>query len=95
MLKEMKNGLLVQFKILPNSSKNEIIKTDDGIKIKITAQPIDGKANKALVEFLAREFKMPKSSIEILKGLSTKEKKVFFKSTNELTLSLIKEKFKD
>ena len=79
MIKETKDGLIVQFKISPNSSKNEIIKTDDGIKIKITAQPIDGKANKALVEYLSKEFKIPKTYIEIVKGTTNKEKTVLFK----------------
>jgi len=94
MIKETKDGLIVQFKISPNSSKNEIIKTDDGIKIKITAQPIDGKANKALVEYLSKEFKIPKTYIEIVKGTTNKEKTVLFK-TNELEkVNFIKAKFK-
>ena len=93
MIKETKDGLIVQFKISPNSSKNEIIKTDDGIKIKITAQPIDGKANKALVEYLSKEFKIPKTYIEIVKGTTNKEKTVLFK-TNELEkVNFIKAKF--
>ena len=50
MLKETKDGQVLQLRISPNASKNEIIKTTDGIKVKITAQPIDGKANKALIE---------------------------------------------
>lgn len=74
MYKETDNGILISFKISPNASKNEIIKTDEGIKIKITAQPIDNKANKALVEFLSKQFKIPKTSIEIVKGHTSKEK---------------------
>ena len=76
MIKQNKDGLMVTFKIVPNSSKNEIIKTDDTIKIKITAQPVDGKANKALIEFLSKQFKIPKTSIEILRGETSKEKTI-------------------
>ena len=93
MIKEVKDGLIVQFKISPNSSKNEIIKTEDGIKVKITAQPIDGKANKALVEYLSKEFKVPKTSIEIVKGTTNKEKTVLFKVVDAKKVNFIKEKF--
>lgn len=79
MLSTTKDGLILSLKISPNASKNEIIKTEDGLKIKVTAQPIDGKANKALVEFLAKQFKVPKTSIEILRGETSKEKTILIK----------------
>ncbi|MBO8431482.1 YggU family protein [Spirochaetes bacterium] len=72
-------GLIIKLKISPNASKNEIIRTEDGVKVKITAQPIDGKANKCLVEFLSKTFKVPKSSIEIVKGETSKEKTLLIK----------------
>lgn len=72
-------GLIIKLKISPNASKNEIIRTEDGMKVKITAQPIDGKANKCLVEFLSKTFKVPKSSIEIVKGETSKEKTLLIK----------------
>jgi len=93
MIKETKDGLIVQFKISPNSSKNEIIKTDDGVKIKITAQPIDGKANKALTEFLSKELKVPKTYIEIVKGTTNKEKTVLFKISDVEKINFIKQIF--
>ena len=76
-----------------NASKNEIIKTEEGIKIKITAQPVDGKANKALVEFLSKYFKIPKTSIEIVKGHTSKEKTLLLKTDKPQTLSNISEMF--
>ena len=68
MFKITESGIIVNIKISPNSKKNEIIKTDSETKVKITAQPIDGKANKCLVEFLSKNFKVPKTSIKIIKG---------------------------
>ena len=79
----MEDGLLVKLKIVPNSSKNDIILEDDFIKIKITAQPIENKANKALIEYLSKRFKVPKSFIEIVKGDTSKEKTLFFKIHEE------------
>ena len=82
-----------KIKISPNSSKNEIIKNDDGIKIKITAQPIEGKANRALIEFLSKEFKIPKTSVEIVKGETSKEKTLLFKINDDEKEKHIREIF--
>ena len=76
MLKETPTGIIVRLKIVPNSSKNDIILEDEFIKIKITAQPIENKANKALVEYLSKTFKVPKTNIEILKGDTSKDKTI-------------------
>ena len=67
MIREVGEGLVIKLKIVPNSSKNDIILEEDFIKIKITAQPIENKANKALIEYLSKAFKIPKTSIEIIK----------------------------
>lgn len=93
MFKKTNDGALINFKISPNASKNEIIKTDEGVKIKITAQPVDGKANKALVEFLSKQFKIPKTSIEIVKGHTSKEKTILLKTDKPETLANIAEMF--
>ena len=82
--------LIIKLKISPNASKNEIIKTEEGVKVKITAQPIDGKANKALIEFLSKHFKIPKSSIEILRGETSKEKTLLIKTRDDDKISIIK-----
>ncbi len=76
----MSENLIIKLKISPNASKNEIIKTDEIVKVKVTAQPIENKANKALIEFLSKNFKVPKSSIEIVKGETSKEKTILFKN---------------
>lgn len=82
-------GLIIRLKISPNASKNEIIKTEDGVKIKITAQPIDGKANKCLVEFISKKYKIPKSSIEIVRGETSKEKTILIKNLDNDKLEII------
>lgn len=91
MNKEKSNGILFNIKISPNSKKNEILKTNDGTKIKITAQPIDGKANKALIEFLSKTFKIPKTSIKVVKGETSKEKTILFDTVDKEKINLLKE----
>ena len=83
MIKETSDGLLIRVKIVPNSSKNDLIIEDEFIKVKVTAQPIENKANKALVEFLSKKFKVPKTSIEIVKGDTSKEKTLLFSIKDE------------
>lgn len=91
MIRETKDGIIFQLKISPNASKNEIINTEEGIKVKITAQPIDGKANKALIEFLSKQFKIAKSNFEIVKGETSKEKTILIKTFEEEKINKIKE----
>ena len=77
------NGVLIKLRISPNASKNQIIFDGDIIKLKVTAQPIENKANKAVVEFLSKTFKIPKTSIEIVKGETSKDKTIFLSTTDK------------
>jgi uncharacterized protein len=83
MFKNTDEGLIVRLKIIPNSSKNGIIWENEGLKVKITAQPIENKANKALIEFFAKNLKIAKSSIKILKGELNKEKTFLIRGIDE------------
>ena len=71
----------------PKSSKNEIIGPyRDGIKVKVTAPPVEGKANEALIRFLSKELGVSPFSIEILKGNHSREKTLRISNSNALTL---------
>jgi uncharacterized protein (TIGR00251 family) len=66
---------LIKIYLQPKSLKNEIIGPyRDGIKVKVTAPPSKGKANEALMKFLAKELGIPASNIQILKGHHSREK---------------------
>ena len=91
MIKEVKDGFLITVRVSPNSKKNEIIKTTDGIKIKIASQPVDGKANKSVIEFLSKLFKVPKSNFEIVKGQSSKDKTIFINVSDLEKINTIKQ----
>ena len=83
MLKLTPEGVLLSLKIIPNSSKNDIVLEDEFVKVKIKAQPIENKANKALIEFLSKTVKIPKSSINIVRGELNREKTVLFKTNDK------------
>ena len=89
MIREVENGILVSLRIVPNSSKNGLIIEDEFIKVKVTAQPIENKANKALVEYLSKIFKIPKTSIEIVKGETSKDKTLLLKTCDKNKITAI------
>jgi uncharacterized protein (TIGR00251 family) len=68
--------LLLAVHVQPRSSKTEIMGVyGERLKIKITAPPVDGKANKELVTFLSKIFAVPKSHISLLNGETSREKR--------------------
>jgi len=65
-----------QVKVFPGAKKS-LWKEDGGIiKVYLTAPAIEGRANEALVDFLAEHFGVKRSAIEILKGLKSRHKVV-------------------
>jgi uncharacterized protein (TIGR00251 family) len=68
------NKIFIYIKAQPNSSKNKISGLyGEMLKINIKAPAVEGAANKELVKFISKEFKIPKSDIEI-KGETSKKK---------------------
>lgn len=71
------DDLLLTVKVQPKASRDEISGIQDGaLKIRITAPPVDGKANKHLVAYLAKLFRVPKSAIELLAGETGRNKRL-------------------
>ena len=72
----------IRVRLQPKASRNEITgwKQDaDGdpvLQVRVTAPPVDGKANTALIKLLAKEFKVPKSKVEIVRGETSRDKLV-------------------
>lgn len=79
--------LKISLKVIPNARQNEItieIMEEDRIsaKLRISAPPVDGKANKAVIEFLSEYFDVPKSKIELKSGLTSKNKLFIIEDSN-------------
>jgi uncharacterized protein (TIGR00251 family) len=66
-------------KVIPGSSKDEIIERGIVWKIKLKSQPEKGKANDSLFTVLAKEFNVSKSSIKIVRGIGSRLKTVEIK----------------
>ncbi len=70
----------ITIKLTPGAKKNEIqgweedLFGDKTLKVSVTGIPEKGKANKALIDLLAKEWKIPKSSIKIVRGETSRVK---------------------
>jgi uncharacterized protein (TIGR00251 family) len=74
-------GVRLAVQITANAKKTEVIGVlDDALKLKLQAQPIEGKANEALVKFLAGALSVPKGAVTITHGLTNKRKLIEVKS---------------
>ena len=82
--------------LVPRSSKNLIIGKEAGVyRIKVTAPPVDGKANKALVNLLSKRLRVPKRDIEIVSGKSSRLKSVRISGSSHERISRLMDQEKD
>jgi uncharacterized protein (TIGR00251 family) len=85
---------VIQIKLIPRSSKNEILDKQGTIyRVKVTAPPVEGLANDALIELLAKRLKVPKRDLEIQSGRRSRLKSVRVRglSSNEIARLLFGE----
>ena len=71
-----KTGSALAVRVLPRSSRNEVVEVlkDGTVKIRLTSPPVDGKANQALIDFLADILHVSRSDIEIIAGHTGRNK---------------------
>ncbi|MFZ0796527.1 MAG: DUF167 domain-containing protein [Terriglobales bacterium] len=68
-------GTTFAVKVRPRAKKNAITgEVGDALKLALTAPPVDGKANDACIEFLAKLLKVPRSSVTIAAGQGSRNK---------------------
>lgn len=71
------DDLLLNLYIQPNAKKDELVgEYDNKLKIRISAPPVDNKANKHLLKFLAKTFAVPLSQVKLIKGENNRSKRV-------------------
>jgi uncharacterized protein (TIGR00251 family) len=92
-------GLLLELRISPNASKNQILGYygDKQIKVAIKSPPVDSKANEELLIFLSKIFSVSKKNVELVSGETSRTKKVFIHGSPEslrTTLELLMLKLK-
>ena len=90
-LHDGKKGAALAVRVTPRASKNEIVEvlSDGTVKIRLTAPPVEGKANEALLAFLAEVFGIEKSRLEIVAGATGRDKLVSILDMDTSTLHKI------
>lgn len=69
--------LLLEIRVQPRADRDEIAGLHDArLKVRITAPPTDGKANAHLLKYLARQFQVPRSRIQIISGHNARNKRI-------------------
>jgi len=82
--KRPQTSATLSLRIQPRASKNEAVALEDGgIKIRLTAPPVDGAANEALVKFFSDALSIAKSRVEIVSGHTSREKVVRIEGIGE------------
>ena len=81
--------LILRVRVQPKASRDEISGLQgDALKVRITAPPVDGKANAHLIKFLAKQFGVAKSSITLISGESGRDKRLRIHAPAKLPVEL-------
>ena len=71
------NEIVIDVRVVPRASRTQIVGFIEGVlKVRIAAPPVEGAANTELVKMLAKAFDVSKSSVQIVGGETSKNKRV-------------------
>jgi len=77
-------SLLLRLQVQPRASANTLAGLQgDALKLRLTTPPVDGKANKAVIAFLAKLLHLPKSALDIKSGQQSRSKIVAIRGADE------------
>ena len=71
------DSVLLRLSVMPNAKRTEVDGLHDGaLRVRLAAPPVDGRANDALIAWLAKSLGVPKRDVEVLRGESSRRKQV-------------------
>jgi len=74
-VQESPAGVTFQVRVQPRARRNAVVgQLGDALKVALTAPPVEGRANEACIEFFAEFLQLPRSSIKIVSGQSSRNK---------------------
>jgi uncharacterized protein (TIGR00251 family) len=74
---DSKDGVILRVQVQPRASRDEVVSPHgDALKIRITAAPVAGAANKHLLKFLAKKLKVARSQLSIAAGATSRAKSI-------------------
>lgn len=89
-VEEVSGGVRFGVQVAPRASREAVLGVHDGaLKVALTAPPVDGAANEALVAFLARALGVPKRAVRITGGQTSRRKRVEVEGTTAAAVRAI------
>ena len=86
---------VIKVKVIPRSSRNQIVGFEgDTLKVKVTAPPVDGKANRAVIEVIAGHLGIPKKDIRMISGEHSRQKFLEIRGVSREDILLLRNHFK-
>ena len=87
LLTETAEGVIINVRAAPRSSRAGIDgMVGDALKVRIRSAPVDGKANKEMIEVLAEAFGLPKSAVTFKGGETSKTKRLLLRGVKKETI---------
>lgn len=83
--------LRLPVQVSPNARQSEVAGEVEGVlRIRLQAQPIEGRANQELIRFLAERLRLPKSAVTVVQGASSRRKTLELRFAEEISLQEVK-----
>lgn len=77
-------GVVLDLSVVPGAKRTEAIGLHDGaLRLRLAAPPVDGRANEALLAWLARELGVPRRDVTLLRGATARRKQVLVAGLGE------------
>jgi uncharacterized protein (TIGR00251 family) len=93
-LRESKGKVLLPVRVQPSSRQNKLIGVrDNSLLLKVTAPPVEGAANEAVIEVLAKALRLPKSTFTVQQGAKSRDKMVGVNGVSAGELCRLLEKY--
>jgi uncharacterized protein (TIGR00251 family) len=73
-LRQQGKTLLVPVRVLPRSSRNELTCEAEGLRAHLTAPPVEGAANAALIALVAERLGVPRRQVSLVRGAAARQK---------------------
>ena len=79
-MRKTPEGTTIEIYVQPRASRNELAGIhEDALKVRLTAPPVEGEANKECLRFLAKVFGVPKAHLEIVQGHKSRRKTILLR----------------
>ncbi len=80
---EKNDGIIMEVYVKPNSKEEKLEWNENTFIVQLTASPVKGKANKAIIQYLSKFFGISKNQISIISGSKSKTKKILISELNQ------------